>query len=827
MSFSLRLRLGLRRFGLWLLPAVCAVAPLCSVPDVCAADKVGGRTIEVWPVTLRNYSFVPGTGDSTIHIKADNAAVIDPAVLKVTEDGQFVLPGVEVQAGAAWVHQIKSKTRDIAETPLQTKFKWLLYVNGEIVDSQQKLFKGVPTEKEWHEWNPAGTTFPHSSGAALNNDNLLSIFDLYFEPEGFTEGPSTIDLEISGETWVWRNHWDPADWNTSLPVEWTKFDPFSKNLGGITVVPPYDVWKSPSPDEFVLLHPAQLEVQLWDHNTTSLQYKGNLQHYESPRVRSVGPNGAIGPGGQIAVYGETHLHGGTHPPTIVHVLPDFAPISIDVVHRQWDNVLNQGKEYRRTVGLHPTLLFCIDEGTETSTPGAPADPPLPGVPANGGFPQRAIATPGARILPVPPSTPGPHQTTGTIITDIVSLRLGLPTLHVDATPDENDVWECYGCVASGDSVQLRYAYRDNFGQNYADTITVVAPDTLDLAAPLVIAARQPVLVATTAEVDPDPALTVEVRVCDLASAACGDIRLMPGINVTEANSGFTALTDSEGTVSFTVARGQILNLLASAPGGAYQSLVMPPTPPLEINLIQLEVESGLWKDDRVVLYMTPDFSGGPLHPGSGLITNNDGLLISHVGAVSNLALPAVVGAAWETISGLPLAPALVRQWGISPRPELGYAPALFMLGPTGDLSPDDPVYQALLQTAIDAGGVRLLVSTLEGEDLILEMPVEEDIPTGVEPVPSAVLNLQAAPNPFNPVTTLTFQLARAGSVQLNILAVDGRHVATVLDRSLASGPHRVEWRGRNDRGTEVASGVYLAQLVTPFGEETRKLVLVR
>jgi hypothetical protein len=85
----------------------------------------------------------------------------------------------------------------------------------------------------------------------------------------------------------------------------------------------------------------------------------------------------------------------------------------------------------------------------------------------------------------------------------------------------------------------------------------------------------------------------------------------------------------------------------------------------------------------------------------------------------------------------------------------------------------------------------------------------------------------AYPNPFNPQTTLAFELATSGPVTLKIYAVDGRLVATVHQGALRAGSHLYTWDGRNGRGQPVASGVYLAELRTPDGTQRTKLTMLK
>jgi hypothetical protein len=84
------------------------------------------------------------------------------------------------------------------------------------------------------------------------------------------------------------------------------------------------------------------------------------------------------------------------------------------------------------------------------------------------------------------------------------------------------------------------------------------------------------------------------------------------------------------------------------------------------------------------------------------------------------------------------------------------------------------------------------------------------------------LPLKACPNPFNPMTLIDFSLAQAGSASLRIYNLAGRCVATLVDGELASGSHTFGWNASG-----LTSGVYIAQLNTPAGNSSLRMVLLR
>lgn len=87
--------------------------------------------------------------------------------------------------------------------------------------------------------------------------------------------------------------------------------------------------------------------------------------------------------------------------------------------------------------------------------------------------------------------------------------------------------------------------------------------------------------------------------------------------------------------------------------------------------------------------------------------------------------------------------------------------------------------------------------------------------------------LPCAPNPFNPRTTLRFELPSAGPVRLDVYDVAGRLVRSLVDETRAAGSHEVDWDGRDEAGNEVGSGVYLARLEFAGSSRVTRMGLLR
>ena len=86
---------------------------------------------------------------------------------------------------------------------------------------------------------------------------------------------------------------------------------------------------------------------------------------------------------------------------------------------------------------------------------------------------------------------------------------------------------------------------------------------------------------------------------------------------------------------------------------------------------------------------------------------------------------------------------------------------------------------------------------------------------------------QNVPNPFNPSTRISYDLATRSPVTLCVYDVDGRLVRRMVDVVQGPGSFSVEWEGRNDEGHAVASGVYFYRLQAGPRVETRKMVFLK
>ncbi len=86
---------------------------------------------------------------------------------------------------------------------------------------------------------------------------------------------------------------------------------------------------------------------------------------------------------------------------------------------------------------------------------------------------------------------------------------------------------------------------------------------------------------------------------------------------------------------------------------------------------------------------------------------------------------------------------------------------------------------------------------------------------------------QNFPNPFNPTTTIEYEIPESGNVTLKIFNSTGEEIRTLIRQKQAPGSHSITWDGKNRNSQPVSSGVYLYML--KFGDffQTQKMALVR
>ena len=88
-------------------------------------------------------------------------------------------------------------------------------------------------------------------------------------------------------------------------------------------------------------------------------------------------------------------------------------------------------------------------------------------------------------------------------------------------------------------------------------------------------------------------------------------------------------------------------------------------------------------------------------------------------------------------------------------------------------------------------------------------------------------NLHNYPNPFNPTTTISYQLPENSEVELTIYNLKGQKVQTLVNEVLPAGNNSVIWNGKDSNDKRVGSGIYFYKLKAGDYEKVRKMVLLK
>ena len=139
-------------------------------------------------------------------------------------------------------------------------------------------------------------------------------------------------------------------------------------------------------------------------------------------------------------------------------------------------------------------------------------------------------------------------------------------------------------------------------------------------------------------------------------------------------------------------------------------------------------------------------------------------------------------------------------------------------------------------TAVQSSAGEVLVGLSEGENtrtesgFLVVVLQQQEAALGVEEeagLPTDFNLHQNYPNPFNPSTTLRFDLPAATDIHIVVYDLLGREVVRLVDQRLEAGYHQLVWNGRDRRGREVPTGMYIVLMTTPEFRKSIKLVLLK
>lgn len=86
---------------------------------------------------------------------------------------------------------------------------------------------------------------------------------------------------------------------------------------------------------------------------------------------------------------------------------------------------------------------------------------------------------------------------------------------------------------------------------------------------------------------------------------------------------------------------------------------------------------------------------------------------------------------------------------------------------------------------------------------------------------------QNFPNPFNPVTNISFEISQSQNVRLRIFDITGQTIKMLVNDFKDAGTHEIVWDGTNDSGIKQPTGIYFYELLTNEQNSTKKMLLLK
>lgn len=131
------------------------------------------------------------------------------------------------------------------------------------------------------------------------------------------------------------------------------------------------------------------------------------------------------------------------------------------------------------------------------------------------------------------------------------------------------------------------------------------------------------------------------------------------------------------------------------------------------------------------------------------------------------------------------------------------------------------IYKFFILAADNAGNLEPMKSTAEAT-VLTTINFNNDIA-----LPQDYVLYQSYPNPFNPITKITYALPENSKVKIIIYNIMGQKVKTLIDREQTAGYYTIRWNGVNDSDVKVATGVYLYSIETQEFAQTKKMLLLK
>ncbi|MCD4818881.1 MAG: T9SS type A sorting domain-containing protein [Candidatus Cloacimonetes bacterium] len=147
-----------------------------------------------------------------------------------------------------------------------------------------------------------------------------------------------------------------------------------------------------------------------------------------------------------------------------------------------------------------------------------------------------------------------------------------------------------------------------------------------------------------------------------------------------------------------------------------------------------------------------------------------------------------------------------------------------------DVNESEEITLTFDTTDLEAGVISEDIIIMYNGRSVLIIPIEltiESVDANDDMIPLVTSVGTNYPNPFNPETTIKYQLSESGMVQMEIYNVKGQKVKTLVNIALDKGYYDVVWAGDDDNNRKVSSGIYFYTFRTSRFTTTKKMILMK
>lgn len=125
--------------------------------------------------------------------------------------------------------------------------------------------------------------------------------------------------------------------------------------------------------------------------------------------------------------------------------------------------------------------------------------------------------------------------------------------------------------------------------------------------------------------------------------------------------------------------------------------------------------------------------------------------------------------------------------------------------------------------------VEYQIEVVDGQFTQLDIPMLETVDVmEYEIIPTNHnFNLTNYPNPFNPETTISFNLPEPGRIEVEIFNIKGQKLLTLINEHIQKGKHSILWSGVDENNKVVSSGIYLYKIKAGYQESVNRMLLLK